>query len=155
MMRHSQRLLCTTLALAACGCDAESECGARASTYTPSYTEQTGDCGAYTGHSWFFSETLAARIVQLGDGTTVASEVRNEDGCTVDLTQSAERNGNVVERIDGAGLRLDENGAIHGEVMLLRFDAEGEVTCSGEYAVRLTKPESPPSGSGSEGGGAY
>lgn len=124
------------------GDDDPAPCSDQGRFWQASYAELSGTCGAYEGHDVSFSYGLTQSIRIYGDRRVVDETVIR--GCSVRLTQVVERDGGVIEWVDGDDLRFDGSDAISGEVVLQRFTDDGQVTCTGEYDLTLTPGDTAP-----------
>jgi hypothetical protein len=113
-------------------------CPGVAGRFEALYQMRSGTCGPVT----------SANTVQVEDNITIEKfanvDVETETivkGCTVYMAQTVRNKstGSVQSKIQGSTLEVHDENQLSGMVTLTRWDAGGQLMCSGEYDLLLRK----------------
>jgi hypothetical protein len=124
------------------GCGAEeTKCATVGGNYQPLYTPLQGNCGPVANPNRVPFDGgrrgNAIKIENLPNGVVTTEIVMK--GCSLRMTQEFANQGITLSRIDGDPIYIESENELSGTVSLMRFDANGQITCQGLYDARFTK----------------
>jgi hypothetical protein len=130
-----------SLLLVGCGVE-DLSCPAVEGVYLPLYTPLQGTCGPIVNPNRVRLESgrNGAPIMRIEKfaNADVTTEIVMK-GCSVRITQSVEEDGYLKSKIDGDPIYIENENELTGQVSLVRYDAAGQLSCSGIYDARFTK----------------